>query len=372
MTTRFIPGIQLNEMFYHEAVKPILAENFPGVTQSAALIGYGSDVLGYDTPCSTDHNWGPRLQLFLSAKDFATHKDEMLECLRAKLAVGFRGYPVNFSEPDMSDGGTQHMQAIKSGRVNHLIRIHTVKSFFEGALGVDRFAEIESADWLTFPEHALLEITRGKVYHDGLNELEPVRAKFAYYPRDVWIYRMASQWQRISQEEPFVGRCGDVGDDLGSRIAAARLVRDMMRLCFLIERQYAPYSKWLGTAFARLKCSNRLLPIFGKALSARVWQKREAHLCDAYVLLAEMHNALRITERVEPEITNFFTRPYRVIFAKRFVEAIRNVIRDDAMKNTRDPIGGVDQFADCTDVTDDVRLVWKLRMAIIPCRHVMP
>ena len=42
---QFIPGIQLNQLFYNEAVKPILASAFPGLHYSAALIGYGSDVL---------------------------------------------------------------------------------------------------------------------------------------------------------------------------------------------------------------------------------------------------------------------------------------------------------------------------------------
>lgn len=30
---------------------------------------------------------------------------------------------------------------------------------------------------------------------------------------------------------------------------------------FLLEREYAPYSKWLGTAFSRLPCGAELIPI---------------------------------------------------------------------------------------------------------------
>jgi hypothetical protein len=55
-----------------------------------------------------------------------------------------------------------------------------------------------------------------------------------------------------SQEEPFVARTGDVGDELGSQVIAGRLVRALMQLCFLMERRYAPYSKWFGTGFSRL------------------------------------------------------------------------------------------------------------------------
>ena len=356
----FIPGLQLNEMFYHEILKPLLAQNFPTLPYSAALIGYGSDVLGFDTAQSMDHNWGLRVKLFLTPTDFAAQKDAIDQCLRQNLPHTFRGIPVGFGEPDMTDGGTQKLQVSESGLVNHLISIGTVEKFLRGSLGIDPNAPLTLTDWLTFPEHALLELTSGKVFYDGLDALEPMRAKFAYYPREVWLYRMAAQWQRISQEEPFVGRTGDVGDDLGSRIIAARLVRDVMRLAFLIERTYAPYSKWLGSAFARLQCASRLTPILQNVLNANDWHEREKYLCDAYVVIAEMHNALGVTPCSEPTITNFFNRPYHVIFARRFVQAIYNAIDDEQLKSLA-PIGGVDQFSDSTDVIDDPLVMRRIQ-----------
>ena len=95
------------------------------------------------------------------------------------------------------------------------------------------------------------------MFHDGLGELEPVRASLAWYPRDIWCYLLACQWQRISQEEPFPGRCAEAGDDLGLLVITARLARDLMRLCLLMDRRYPPYSKWLGTAFARCASGRR-------------------------------------------------------------------------------------------------------------------
>jgi hypothetical protein len=59
---------------------------------------------------------------------------------------------------------------------------------------------------------------------------------------------LTCQWQRISQEEPFPGRCAEAGDELGSALITARLARDSLRLVMLMRRRYPPYSKWLGTA----------------------------------------------------------------------------------------------------------------------------
>ena len=67
-------------------------------------------------------------------------------------------------------------------------------------------------------------------------------------------------------------RAGFVGDELGSSLIAARLVRDVMLLCFLMERQYAPYAKWFGTAFMRLQAGPELAPLLHQALRAETYQ----------------------------------------------------------------------------------------------------
>lgn len=51
----FVPRLRLNQRYYESIVRPIIADAFPRLFYAAALIGYGSDVLGYDTERSTDH-----------------------------------------------------------------------------------------------------------------------------------------------------------------------------------------------------------------------------------------------------------------------------------------------------------------------------
>jgi hypothetical protein len=94
---------------------------------------------------------------------------------------------------------------------------------------------------LTIPQQQLLEWTAGKVFHDELG-LEAVRQRFAWYPRDVWLYLLASQWAQIAETEAFVGRTWQLGDSLGSQLVATQIVECLIKLCFLIERRYAPRS----------------------------------------------------------------------------------------------------------------------------------
>ena len=53
----------------------MLDAEFPGLRHSAALIGAGSEVLGFDTPMSSDHHWGPRAILFLAEDDYERQRD---------------------------------------------------------------------------------------------------------------------------------------------------------------------------------------------------------------------------------------------------------------------------------------------------------
>jgi hypothetical protein len=304
----FIPGLQLSEAFYTEAVRPLLDAHFPTLSHSAALIGWGSDVLGYDTHISTDHHWGPRLLLFLPEADFEGNKAAVSAALSDKLPYTFRGYPTNFGTPD--EIGVRLLKEVESGPVHHMVEVFTVGGFFEWYLGLDPRGEIRAADWLTFSEHRLLGSTGGRVFHDGLGELTPARERLAYYPREVWLYMLASQWAKIAQEEAFVGRTGDVGDERGSMIIATRLVQYLMRLCFLMERKYAPYSKWFGTGFSRLRCAGIIGPALDGVLAASSWREREGHMSEAYRVVAGMHNDLGVTGPLDAEVRSYHGRPY--------------------------------------------------------------
>jgi hypothetical protein len=348
----FIPGLELSESFYHEVVRPILDECLPGLSHSAGLIGKGSEVLGYDTAVSMDHDWGPRVQLFTNEVDYPRVRRKIVREMSRQLPFEFHGYPTNFVT---LPSGTAMAMEITEGAINHKIEVTTSRRFFKGILDIDPNDGISVMDWLTISEQALLMATGGKVFHDGLDQLKSIRSKLAYYPEDIWRYLLASQWQRIGQEEAFVGRCGDTGDELGSRIIAARLVRDLMRLCFLMEKRYAPYPKWYGTAFSQLSCADELTPIFHSVMDAQLWRERESCLSRAYEIIARMHNDLEITDPIEATISKFYDRPYTVINGDRFADAIQATIRDEKVKLLPKFIGSVDQFSDSTDILCSIR-----------------
>ena len=352
----FLPGMRLGELFYRDMVRLLLALRFPGLVHSAGRIDGGSEVLGFDTPLSRDHDWGPRVTLFVAEEDFALH-DEIAQMLAESLPSEVQGYSTHFSSPDE---GSQAMERHVGGPIHHRVEVTTVVRFFRTYVGLDLTLGITETEWLELSPQRLRTVASGGVFHDGLSRLEAARQAARWYPRDLWLYLLGCQWQRISQEEPFMARCGDVGDELGSRLVAARMVNEIMRLCFLMEQQYPPYSKWFGTAFSRLGCASVLTPIFDAILSSSHWRQRETHLSAAYEYVGQKHNALGLTPPVKIGVSPFHDRPYLVPHTDRFPRALYAEITEPAVQALPEGVGAVWQFVDSTDVLEPVGLSRRL------------
>lgn len=342
MAAPFVPGLQLAAEFYVAEVRPLLEDRFPALPYAAALIGQGSEVAGYDSERSADHDWGPRLQVFLSDSDAERHAEAVTETLTSSLPETFHGYPVAFPV-------TKEPGVITRHRVE-VVGLGTWLGFW---LGFDPREPVTVTDWLAIPTQRLAEFTSGEVFHDEPGGLTRARAALAWYPPDLHLHLLACQWQRIAQEEAFPGRCAEAGDDLGSRIVTARLARDLMRLVLLMHRRYPPYSKWLGTAFARLPGTAAMVASLTAAISGDGWPEREPYLRDAYETAAELHNQLGLTPPLDTRTRRYYGRPYKVLGATRFTAALREAITDPQVR--RLPLtGAIDQFVDSTDASGNL------------------
>jgi len=355
----FIPGLKLSEYFFKEAVQPILASAFPGLVYAAARLEWGSDVIGFDTPMSMDHGWGPKVTLFLKEETYQRHQDQISSHLANHLPYEVHGFPTNFGEP-LEDGGKMELKT--EYPIHHMVTVTTPARFFKDYVGVDIHRPPNPSAWLTIPQQHLRTVRAGRVFHDGLRKLADLRERFHWYPHDLWLYLMANQWQRISQEEAFLGRSGEAGDDLGSRLVAARLIDDLMRLAFLMEKEYVPYHKWFGKVFAQLDVAPRLIPIFTAVLDSGNWKTRESHLSEAYLLMAGQHNSLGVTPVIKPKVSSYYQRPFMVLNADRYVDALLTQIHDPEVKALPPLLGSIDQIANNTDLLDEIERCQKLRV----------
>jgi hypothetical protein len=340
--TRETPGIELARHYYADVVGPVLDAWRPGLPHAAARLGSGSDVLGLDDETSRDHDWGLRLTLLVDADDVAAVDAH----LAGALPTSYRGLPTRFAT-------TWHPA------VRHQVEVATPGGFARSRLGVDATRPLEPADWFALTGQSVLEVTAGAVFVDGPGELTALRDRLRWYPHDVWLHVLAAEWERLGQELPFVGRTGARGDDLGSRVLAARLTGGLLRLGLLLERRWPPYPKWLGTAFAATPSGEAAGGHLARALAATTWQERDGALAAACDAVLERQRAVGLPAPEGAATGPFFDRPFHGL--RDVAQTLR------AATGTAATPGAVEQWVDGVEVLRDpdrrVRVSHALRPA---------
>ncbi|MER7417008.1 DUF4037 domain-containing protein [Micromonospora peucetia] len=352
----FVAGLTLAHRFHDEVLAPILRRRLPGLRYAAGLLDGGSELLGLDTWRSTDHDWGPRGQVFVAASDVAWIP-HLRAALDTDLPAEFLGWPARFT-------GEGRLGVADRAGSRHGVTIHELDGWWCDRLGFDPAAGVSTADWLATPTQRLAEVTGGEVFHDGLDgALSGARARLAWYPDDVWRHVLAAAWTRVAQAEHLPGRCAETGDDLGSRVVTAGLVRDLMRLGLLLHRRWPPYDKWLGTLFARLPGAAPLVASLADALGPGDWPRREDGLVRALEAVAAWTDGTGLAAPVHARSRPFHGRPFLVLDAARIACALRAAIIDPVLRG-RPPLGAVDQYVDGVDVLTHARRVRRVAAAL--------
>jgi hypothetical protein len=336
-------GIELARAYWDDVVRPILDRELPDVPRAAGRLGTGSDVLGIDDDTSRDHDWGLRLSLLVPA-DRVVEVDAVLA---VSLPASFQGWPTAF--PVTWDP-----------TVRHRVEVTAPLDFVRSHTGLDVGAGLTVTDWLSLTGQSVLEITAGPVFEDTSGELTALRERLDWYPHDVWLHVLAADWTRIEQELPFVGRTGQRGDDLGSRLIAARLVTALVRLGFLLERRWPPYSKWAGTLFGRLPVAPSAGGDLTRALAAATWQERDAALRAACDALHERQRAVGLPALDGPACGAFFDRPASGL--REVPDALRAAITDPDVRALPHR-GGVEQWVDDVGTLTDADIRGRLARA---------
>jgi hypothetical protein len=328
------PGVELSSAYYAEVVRPLLAMRFPGMPHAAGRLGAGSDVLGLDDVMSRDHDWGLRLTLFVPP-DHVGPVDAELELT---LPAAFRGLPTRFA----FTGETA---------IRHHVDVATLSGFLDARFGFDPREGMTVEEWLSLSGQAVLEVTAGDVFVDDTGDVGVVRRALEWYPDDVWRYVIACDWARLEKELPLMSRAGDVGDDRGSRVIAARLCQVAMHLAFMLERRWPPYAKWFGTLFGRLPSAAQVGASLDRTLRADDWRARQAALADALDTLLRMQNDIGLTS-VGTATIPFCDRPY-LHPDPSIVAELLDAVTDPTVRSLPRGRGSIEQRTDNVDLLVD-------------------
>jgi hypothetical protein len=231
-------GQEISVQFIHQVVWPSLQGEFPGEASrmAVAVIGTGSDVAGLDDEVSRDHHWGPRANVMILPEDAESLLPRVRDALHRILPDTYDGYPVVMD--------TTIMTGVCCTAIDH---------FFRYFLGTDELPQTD-ADWLALCEVDLRHATAGVVVVDVPGELTRRRKALEYYPDHVWRKRLADWCMYLTgRDAPYnLYRVAKRRDALTGAMYKALYLKQVMEFLFMLNRQYAPYTKWLNRTFRHL------------------------------------------------------------------------------------------------------------------------
>ncbi len=287
----FISGLELSRLLYEEEIKPLMDREFLGLKSAVATLGMCSEIFGLDDEISMDHEWGPRLTVFLSEEDHQRYSTELMASFQKSLPTNFKGFKMMWRNSGVSVHNTREA-------ILYHVSVGTVANTLKFYGGIQTLP-LDEVDWLKISEQHLLEFTSGVVYADGLGELTRAREMLKYYPDNVLRFLLKREWEALGSDWFPIGRIGARGDQLGLRIQAAKVTNRLMCIAFMVSRKYIHYKKWFGTLFKQLPISSVLEPVLLELVGETDWQKVESKIGQAAAILIHAQNNLGIIPKLD-------------------------------------------------------------------------
>ncbi len=234
-------GIELSEAYF-EACADTLRQEFPELWPrvAAGVCGQGSENFGFDDETSRDHDFDPGFFLWLQPEDYK--KNEF------RLSRAYDRLPESFM-------GVQKAGQSVYGNARHGVR--DIAAFFRELTGFYP-APQTNAQWLSMPQYRLACAVNGKVFYDGPGVVTSLRRALNAMPEDVRRKKLAKHVALAAQAGQYnYTRALAHGQKGSAALALARFAENYTQAAFLLNRQYAPFYKWLLPAGKRLPTLGR-------------------------------------------------------------------------------------------------------------------
>ena len=224
-------GLEISESFYKTYGEALLKERFPELYGKicTGLLGAGSECLGYDDALSEDHDFTPDFCIFLPGEDLISRREAFL------LERAYNSLPKEYQ------GLKRAVLSPVGGNRRGVLRL---SEFLMEKLGSPD-GQLSAEQWLRLPSQYLLEVTNGKVFHDGSGELTRIRETLSAYPEDIQKKRLAGHLVMMAQAGSYnLSRCLEHGERAAAQLALNEFVQEALEVFFLLENRYLPYYKW--------------------------------------------------------------------------------------------------------------------------------
>lgn len=132
------------------------------------------------------------------------------------------------------------------------LSVLSLNAWFRREIGVTHPPKTK-VGWSHTRQTHLYMLQHATVFHDPLGEFTARRDGFRFYPHEVWLSQVRAQllWVWHYGQYNFARRMVHRQDSATTSICLNEFVQATMRLCMLLNGDYAPYWKWLPTEFRK-------------------------------------------------------------------------------------------------------------------------
>jgi len=221
-------GIELSECFFNDFIFPVLQNKFGSYLGdiSAALLGDGSEVLGFDDEISHDHNFCPRVLIFVVDDKYSLIGNTLLKEILDVAPNEYMGFK------------------LLNNDYRKFIEVFPLEKFFINYLETDHFP-VTNIDWLKLDEQKLLELTSGKIFYDSKNQLHQTIDKIRFYSENIKSFLLSVCYSRLS-EVGGIERSIRRGDIVSIDMYRSCFVYFIIKAFHLYKNRFCPYRKWMG------------------------------------------------------------------------------------------------------------------------------
>ncbi len=236
-------GLELSRRYYKEVCRPAVENSFKEYIDKMAfgLVGDGSECYGFDDEISQDHDFGPRVMIWLASEDYSVFGGKLNEFVK-NLPSDFLGYKgINASQYGTGRNG-----------------VFIINDFYKKFTGIDHLPSTIH-EWRILPEVNLSLATNGEVFSDPFGEFSRYRnILLAGYPEDVRLKMIAARCMKIAQSGQYnYARSIKRKEYVAAQMALAEFTDSAASMIYLLNKRYKPFYKWMHRGL-------RDLPVLGK------------------------------------------------------------------------------------------------------------
>ncbi len=231
-------GLEISRRYYKEICRPAIEKNLPSDIKKMAfgLVGDGSECYGFDDEISRDHDFGPRIMIWLSSKDYRDFGIKLQKILQdlTKKFLGFDGINESY---------------YGKGREG----VFQINDFYKRFTSLDH-PPATLMEWRYIPEANLSLATNGEVFYDTQGEFTRYRnALLVGYPEDVRLKTMAARSMKMAQSGQYnYARSIKRREYVAAQMALAEFTDSATSMIYLMNNRYKPFYKWMHRGLRNL------------------------------------------------------------------------------------------------------------------------